>query len=147
MCPKSPAAAIFRLNLAHRADISEAIWAAFTAPPEVAGGIFNVADDGAATKAEVVAWLAARLGVPPPRFTGEPATGRRALAPDRVIANTKLKRELGRGPRSRLSARATRQFCQRENKAASKPEGRAPVFLGQPAFLPSASIFAVPFGS
>jgi nucleoside-diphosphate-sugar epimerase len=87
-----------RLNLAHRADISEAIWAAFTAPPEVAGGIFNVADDGAATKAEVVAWLAARLGVPPPRFTGEPATGRRALAPDRVIANTKLKRELGWGP-------------------------------------------------
>jgi nucleoside-diphosphate-sugar epimerase len=84
-----------RLNLAHRDDIVAAVWASFAAPTEVAGGVFNVADDGAATKAEVVAWLAARLGVPVPRFTGEAAAGRRAVVPDRLIANEKIKRVLG----------------------------------------------------
>lgn len=64
-----------------------------------AGGVFNVADDGAATKGEVVAWLAARLGVPSPRFTGAPAAGRRAVTPDRVIANARIKAALGWRPR------------------------------------------------
>lgn len=88
----------YRLNLAHREDIAEAIWAAFDAPTAVAGGVFNVADDGAATKAEVVAFVAAQLGLPVPRFTGEPASGRRRVTPDRVIANDKLKRTLGWRP-------------------------------------------------
>jgi nucleoside-diphosphate-sugar epimerase len=89
-----------RLNLAHRDDICAAIWAAFIAPPAAAGGAFNVADDAPAAKAEVVAWLAARLGVAAPRFTGEPAAAaRRAVTPDRVIANEKIKRELDWRPR------------------------------------------------
>lgn len=88
-----------RLNLAHRDDIAAAIRAAFDAPAAVPGGIFNVADDGAAPKAEVVAYLAARLGVPAPCFTGEPAHGRRRVTPDRVIANEKIKRELGWRPK------------------------------------------------
>ncbi len=96
--PEIPGRGEHRLNLAHRDDIAAAIWAAFAAPAEVAGGVFNVADDGAATKAEVIAWLAARLGVPAPRFTGEPTSGRRAVAPDRVIANEKIKRVLGWQP-------------------------------------------------
>jgi nucleoside-diphosphate-sugar epimerase len=87
-----------RLNLAHRDDICAAIWAALAAPPTVASGIYNVADDGAATKAEVVAWLAARLGVPVPRFTGGVAAGRRAVVPDRVIASENIKRVLGWRP-------------------------------------------------
>lgn len=87
-----------RLNLIHRDDIAEAIRAAFEAPAEVAGGVFNVADDGAAPKAEVAAFLAEKLGVPAPRFTGAPAQGRRRVTPDRVIANDKLKRELGWRP-------------------------------------------------
>ena len=87
-----------RLNLIHRDDICAAIWAALTAPATVPGGIFNVADDGAAPKSEVVAWLAARLGVPPPHFTGAPTEGRRRLTPDRVIANAKLKHTLGWRP-------------------------------------------------
>jgi nucleoside-diphosphate-sugar epimerase len=87
-----------RLNLIHRADIAAAIWSAFTAPPEIEGGIFNVTDDSPATKAKVVAWLATRLGVPAPRFTGEPTPGRRAIVPDRVIANGKIKRVLGWQP-------------------------------------------------
>jgi len=86
------------LNLAHRDDIAAAVWSAFTAPPEVPGSIFNVADDGAATKTEVINWLAARLGVPEPRFTGEPTSGRRVLVPDRIISNTKLKQVLGWHP-------------------------------------------------
>ncbi len=89
----------YRLNLVHRDDIVSAIWAAFDAPAEVQGGIFNVADDGAAPKAEVVAFLAEKLGLPAPRFTGEPARGRRAITPDRVIANDRIKRVLGWRPR------------------------------------------------
>jgi nucleoside-diphosphate-sugar epimerase len=65
----------------------------------VANEIFNVADDGAASKAEIAVWLAAQLGLPAPRFTGEPAAGRRTVTPDRIIANTKLKTTLGWRPR------------------------------------------------
>jgi nucleoside-diphosphate-sugar epimerase len=58
-----------------------------------------VADDGAALKAEIVEWLARRIGVALPRFTGEPAMGRRAVTPDRVIANARAKAVLGWRPR------------------------------------------------
>ncbi len=86
------------LNLIHRDDIAGAIWAAFAAPAEVAGGVFNVADDGAAPKAEVAAFLAGKLGMAVPRFTGSPAEGRRRTTPDRVIANDKMKEVLGWRP-------------------------------------------------
>jgi len=88
-----------RLNLIHRDDICAAVWAALDAPPEVANRTFNVADDGAATKAEITAWLAGRLGITPPGFIDEPTNGRRAMTPDRVIVNDKLKAELGWRPR------------------------------------------------
>jgi len=87
-----------RLNLIHRDDIVGAIWAAFNAPADTAGGVFNVADDGAAPKAEIAAYIAEKLGLPTPRFTGEPAQGRRRITPDRVIANDKIKRVLGWRP-------------------------------------------------
>ena len=87
------------LNLIHRDDICSAVWAVFGAPAVLTDGIFNVADDGAATKAEVTAWLAGQLGVPVPRFTGTPAGGRHAVTPDRIIANGKLKAALGWSPR------------------------------------------------
>lgn len=85
----------YRLNLIYRDDIAGAVWAAFEGGAE---GVFNVADDGAAPKVEITAWLAMKLGVPRPRFTGEPATGRRRVTPDRVIANDKIKRVLGWRP-------------------------------------------------
>jgi nucleoside-diphosphate-sugar epimerase len=87
------------LNLAHRDDIVDAIAACFMAPATINGGIFNVADDGPATKAEVVGWLAATLGVPLPRFTGEPAAGRGMATPDRLILNAKARAQLGWRPR------------------------------------------------
>ncbi|HWZ95730.1 MAG TPA: NAD-dependent epimerase/dehydratase family protein [Opitutaceae bacterium] len=89
----------YHLNLIHRDDIVAAMWSAFGAPPVVANEIFNVADDGAALKGVVAAWLAAQTGLPAPRFTGEPAAGRRTVTPDRIIANTKLKTKLGWRPR------------------------------------------------
>jgi nucleoside-diphosphate-sugar epimerase len=88
----------YHLNLIHRDDIVAAMWAALGAPPKVANEIFNVADDGTALKGEITTWLAAQLGVPAPRFTGEPAAGRRTVTPDRIIANTKLKTVLGWQP-------------------------------------------------
>lgn len=88
-----------RLNLAHRDDICAAIWAAMLAPPRVRNEIFNVADDGAAPKTELAAWLAQRLAAPAPRFTDQPVAGRRPATPDRIIVNAKLRATLDWRPR------------------------------------------------
>ena len=88
-----------RLNLIHRDDIVTAVAACAGAPPAIANEIYNLADDGRARKSEIVAWLAGQLRVPPPQYTGVPYPGRRAVTPDRVIANDKLKSMLGWSPR------------------------------------------------
>jgi len=93
-----PGVGDYRLNLIHRDDIVEAIVRALTAPAAVEGGIFNVADEGAASKAEIVAWLASRLALEMPGFSGLPASGRRRVTPDRIIANDRLKSVLGWRP-------------------------------------------------
>jgi nucleoside-diphosphate-sugar epimerase len=81
----------FALNLIHRDDIVAAILATWARPAETTGRVFNVADDGAAPKAEVVDWLAGRLGRLAPAFTGLPAGGRRQVPPHRIVANDRLK--------------------------------------------------------
>ncbi len=86
------------LNLAHRDDIAAAIWAGFGAPPDVVSSVFNIADDGAARKAEITTWLAAQLGLPAPKFTGGPSAGRRTVTPDRVISNARLRAVFGWRP-------------------------------------------------
>ncbi len=89
------------LNLVYREDIvdaMEAAWERRAGSKERGAEIYNVADEGAATKGEVVAWLAERLGVAAPRFTGLPAGGRRAVTPDRVIDASKARAELGWRP-------------------------------------------------
>ncbi len=87
------------LNLIHRDDAVTAVVACFAAPTSVVSQIFNVADNGAAPKREVVAWMASALGLPNPSFTGEPAAGRRVITPDRIISNTKCQEVLGWRPR------------------------------------------------
>lgn len=89
----------YHLNLIHRDDIVTAVAACLTAPNSVANEVFNVADDGRATKGEIVAWLAERLRLPAPVFSGAPAGGRRQITPDRVISNRKLTTLLGWRPR------------------------------------------------
>jgi len=88
-----------RLNLAHRDDIVAAILAGLGAPATVGSGLFNVADSAPALRAEVVAWLAARLGRPVPGFDGS-ATTRRGGAPmpDRIISNARIQQVLGWRP-------------------------------------------------
>lgn len=87
-----------RLNLIHREDVCRAVFAAFGAPAECRDEVFNLADDEPAQKADVVEWLARRIGVPVPSFSGQPAGTRRALTPDRVILNGKIKGMLGWRP-------------------------------------------------
>ncbi len=96
------------LNLVYRDDIlgaMEAAWlAAETRRFRAEDGrveVFNVADEGAATKGEIVGWLAERLGVPLPRFTGLPAGGRRMVTPDRIVDSTRAREVLGWRPRWR----------------------------------------------
>jgi nucleoside-diphosphate-sugar epimerase len=87
------------LNLIHRDDAAAAVEAALGAASAVPGGIFNVADEGAATRGEVVAWLAARMGLPAPVFTGEEGPRREGPAPDRIIRSTRARALLGWQPR------------------------------------------------
>lgn len=94
-----PGIGTHHLNLVHRDDVVEAILLALAAPAGTVDRIFNVADDGAAPKAEMVAWLAQRLGRPVPTFNGSAAQGRRRVTPDRIIANDRIKRALGWRPR------------------------------------------------
>ena len=84
------------LNLAYRDDIVAAVRSGWALAP--GAHLFNVADDGSATKGEIVAWLAARLRLPLPAFTGAPAGGRRTVTPDRIILNTRLKAATGWRP-------------------------------------------------
>ena len=86
------------LNLIHRDDAAAAVEAAILAPAEVPGGIFNIADEGAAMRGEVVAWLAARMGLPSPPFTGEEGPRREGPAPDRIIRSGRAREVLGWRP-------------------------------------------------
>jgi nucleoside-diphosphate-sugar epimerase len=88
-----------RLNLIHRDDAVAAILACLGAPAAVGSAVFNVADDGAARKAEVAGWLAARAGLPAPRFAGVAGSLRRPVVPDRVILSARLRAKLGWRPK------------------------------------------------
>jgi nucleoside-diphosphate-sugar epimerase len=79
------------LNLIHRDDVCGAIWTAATAPDHVRNEIFNVVDDGEATRAEIGRELAALVAAPEPIFTGEAGT-------NRVVINDKIERVLGWRP-------------------------------------------------
>lgn len=88
-----------RLNLVHRDDIVSAILACLLAPDATGSDIFNVADLAPASRTEVVAWLAQRLGRPAPGFDGS-STARRGGAPmpDRSIRSARIQQVLGWRP-------------------------------------------------
>lgn len=92
-----PGTGTHRLNLVHRDDVCTAIEMALGVVDGVASEIFNVVDDTPATKEEVVRWLAAAAGVPPPRFDPTQRS-RRGAVPDRRISNARIKKLLGWRP-------------------------------------------------
>lgn len=92
-----PGSGQHRLNLIHRDDIVDAVMHAWSHPTPPAP-IYNVADDGAVTKAELVHWLAEQLCLDRPEFAGGTVPGRRPNPPDRVIANDRIKQDLGWRP-------------------------------------------------
>lgn len=90
------------LNLAHQADIVQAVAAAAQAREGHPGGTYLVADGQPATKAEVTRWLAAQLGLREPRF--DPAQAPRRMGarlfgrggpPHRRMDSTRIQQELG----------------------------------------------------
>lgn len=54
------------LNLIHRDDVTSAIWQAFFSPPEIQSTVCNVTDDEPVQRAELLAYLADRLGIERP---------------------------------------------------------------------------------
>jgi len=87
------------LNMIRLEDIVGALRCALNPQNEADSGIYNIADDAPATKAEVVEWIAAKTGLPKPRFDPSvvsPRLARRGGSmPDRRILNGKAKRAFG----------------------------------------------------
>lgn len=105
------------LNLIARDDIvaaCEAVWSQGAS----ASGTFNLADEGEATKGEVVAWLAQRLGVAAPVFSGVPAGGRRAITPDRIIDAARARAVLDWRPKRRSFREGYSEILAGENATA-----------------------------
>ncbi len=93
-----PGSGDHRLNLIHLDDIVQAIFAVWMNPSIDRQSVYNVADNGATPKADVVDWIAQQLQKPIPTFSGLTVPGRRLNRPDRIIVNSKLKRETAWSP-------------------------------------------------
>jgi nucleoside-diphosphate-sugar epimerase len=94
-----PGFAAHHLNLVHRDDIVEAVFAVWRSGVGEGGRVYNVADDGEATRGEIVEWLCEKLGRTVPVFNAQTTAGRRRATPDRVISNARLKAESEWRPR------------------------------------------------
>jgi nucleoside-diphosphate-sugar epimerase len=92
----------YTLNMIHRDDVVAAICAALCSGCPGSSGVYNIADDQPASKATVLNWLSAELGLEVPRFDPEhvsPRLHRRGgKMPDRTILNRQAKAELGWNP-------------------------------------------------
>jgi nucleoside-diphosphate-sugar epimerase len=78
------------LNLIHRDDAVSAILAVLHAGEQFIGRIYNVSDGNHSSRAEIVAWLADKLGVDAPSFAGSDG----ANASNRKISNDRIRDEL-----------------------------------------------------
>lgn len=90
-----------RINYLHRDDAAAAVLAACAAPP--GARTYNVTDGHPVTKAELAAWICARLGGPEPVFDPSAPAGPRArrtgrVTPDRRVAAEAIRRDLGWRP-------------------------------------------------
>lgn len=96
-----PGSGDYALNMIHLDDIVAAICGALCAKAE--SGIYNIADDAPATKAEVLTFLAEKLGLPRPTFNpaivSERLKRRGGRMPNRCVSNAKAKAALGWAPR------------------------------------------------
>jgi nucleoside-diphosphate-sugar epimerase len=88
-----PGSGDYALNMIHLHDIVAAVDAAFHS--DAPSGIYNIADDAPATKAEVLAHLAEQLRLPAPRFNpaivSERLRRRGGRMPHRFVSNAKAK--------------------------------------------------------
>ncbi len=90
------------VNLLYLDDAVRAIQACLQAPPEIAGGVFNVADDEPVLKRDLVGWLAAQAGRNPAEIRfDEQQSSRRAhrlgstgKVPHRKISAAKFRKML-----------------------------------------------------
>ncbi len=92
----------YYLNLARIEDVVRSIWSCFESD-RAAGGIFNVVDDESVLKSEIVEWMAKRLGVAVPSFSGKAGLGSRRFAEggrpaNRRVSNRRIREELGWRP-------------------------------------------------
>jgi len=74
------------LNLLHRDDAVSSILTLLQRASVVQGGIFNASDGQHATRGEIAQWVAQRLNVPEPVFTGVGDTrgGHRRVDPSKI---------------------------------------------------------------
>lgn len=91
----------YALNMVHLEDIVAAICAALAG--RAPSGIYNIADDAPATKAEVLSYLANELDLPAPVFNPENVSERLkrrgGRMPHRLVSNEKAKAVLGWKPK------------------------------------------------
>lgn len=91
------------LNLVFLPDIVAAIWQVIQSslPHD---GLFNVSDDGAFTKREILEWLADRTGLTRPVFNPDQASDRDKRRqtggnlPNRIVSNERIKQQIGWNP-------------------------------------------------
>ncbi|MDE0575516.1 MAG: hypothetical protein OSB39_01075, partial [Opitutales bacterium] len=82
------------LNLIHRDDAVSAIFSVLQAGEHNIGRIYNVSDGNHSSRAEIVEWLAEKLGVDAPSFAGSDGSD----ASNRKISNDRIRDELNWTP-------------------------------------------------
>ena len=94
------------LNLIHRDDAASAIAMLIQRAGTVPSGTYNLTDGHAATRGEVVSWLAHALSASRPSLSVDPSphgghckSPRIARSANRVVDNRRLRKALGWGPR------------------------------------------------